>query len=74
MTWGGLNLDPVAAGIDVIIYGHSHQASVKTARGVKYINPGSAGLRRFNWPISIAILETNGIELEVIPIEIPIED
>ena len=52
-----LKLDPVAEGIDVIISGHSHKPGIKTVDGVLYLNPGSAGPRRFSLPITVAMLE-----------------
>jgi hypothetical protein len=52
-----LDLDPVASGVDVVISGHSHQPRSETVQGVLYLNPGSAGPRRFNLPITLAILE-----------------
>ena len=52
-----LQLDPASAGIDVVISGHSHRARIKTEQGVLYLNPGSAGPRRFKLPITLAILE-----------------
>jgi hypothetical protein len=56
-----LKLDPVSKGIDVIISGHSHRPDIETVDGVLYLNPGSAGPRRFSLPITVAILElTNG--------------
>jgi putative phosphoesterase len=51
-----LDIDPTAAGIDVVIYGHSHRASIEYKNGVLYLNPGSAGPRRFGLPTSIAYL------------------
>jgi putative phosphoesterase len=51
-----LDLDPAAAGIQVVLYGHSHQPTRYKKDGVLYINPGSAGPRRFNLPISLARL------------------
>lgn len=51
-----LDLKPEAAGIAVVIFGHSHKPSVETRRGVLYVNPGSAGPRRFKLPISVAHL------------------
>lgn len=55
-----LDLDPVAAGIDVVISGHSHQPKIETIDGVLYLNPGSAGPRRFTLPIALATLELSG--------------
>lgn len=51
-----LDIDPFEAGIKVVVSGHSHRPSVKKERGVIYVNPGSAGPRRFRLPISLAIL------------------
>jgi putative phosphoesterase len=55
-----LDLDPAAAGIDVVVSGHSHRPKIETAGGVLYLNPGSAGPRRFTLPIALAILAVEG--------------
>jgi len=47
-------------GVDAVIYGHSHQASIKTVDGVLYLNPGSAGPRRFKLPVTVATLDLGG--------------
>jgi putative phosphoesterase len=52
-----LDLDPVAAGIDVVVSGHSHRPKIETVGGVLYLNPGSAGPRRFTLPIALATLD-----------------
>src|SRR2546421_9727994 len=49
-----LSLVPSAAGIHIVLFGHSHQPVQYEKDGVLYINPGSAGPRRFNLPISLA--------------------
>lgn len=49
--------DPAAAGADVVITGHSHKPNIVREGGVLFLNPGSAGPRRFRLPISLAILE-----------------
>ena len=49
-----LDLDPAAAGFHVVVSGHSHQPSRSERAGVIYLNPGSAGPRRFRLPISLA--------------------
>ncbi len=49
-----LDLDPSAAGIHVVVSGHTHQPKIIQKNGVIYLNPGSAGQRRFNYPVSIA--------------------
>jgi putative phosphoesterase len=51
-----LDLDPVAAGIRVIITGHTHRPSIKETHGVLYINPGSASLPRSGHGPSVALL------------------
>jgi uncharacterized protein len=52
-----LQVDPVAEGIDVIVSGHSHVPKMNTVDGLLYLNPGSAGRRRFKLPITLASLE-----------------
>lgn len=52
-----LNLDPVAAGFRVVISGHSHKPHKYTKDNVLFLNPGSAGPRRFKLPISAAVLK-----------------
>ena len=52
-----LDLNSRAASIRVIISGHSHQPSVREEDGVLFLNPGSAGPRRFKLPVSVAHLE-----------------
>lgn len=51
-----LDCDPVARGIQVVISGHSHKPSVVHRDGVLYVNPGSAGPRRFKLPVAVAKL------------------
>jgi putative phosphoesterase len=51
-----LDLDPEAAGIKVVISGHTHQPSVIKKSGVLFLNPGSIGPRRHDYPISMAII------------------
>ncbi|WNJ19148.1 metallophosphoesterase family protein [Pontibacter sp. G13] len=62
-----LDLDPVAAGFQVVISGHSHNPSVQWKSDVLYLNPGSAGRRRFSLPITLAYLwiESEGIRTEI---------
>jgi uncharacterized protein len=57
-----LDLDPVVAGIDIVVSGHSHQPLIERRKGVLYLNPGSAGPRRFALPVSIAFLRLGGAE------------
>jgi uncharacterized protein len=55
-----LDLDPAAAGFHVVVSGHSHKPAVETRDGVLYVNPGSAGPRRFKLPIAVAEIEVSG--------------
>lgn len=52
-----MRIDPVAERVDVMIAGHSHQPKIEQVDGVLYLNPGSAGRRRFKLPISLALLD-----------------
>jgi putative phosphoesterase len=51
-----LAVDPAAVGVNVVVSGHSHQPRVETRAGVLFVNPGSAGPRRFSLPVSVARL------------------
>jgi uncharacterized protein len=59
-----LDIDPVAAGVRVVISGHSHIPRIEEREGVLYVNPGSAGPRRFKLPISAAELLIEGMKVE----------
>jgi hypothetical protein len=52
-----LDLDPAAAGFRVVVSGHSHRPGSEERDGVLYVNPGSAGPRRFRLPVTIARLD-----------------
>jgi putative phosphoesterase len=58
-----LHIDPVARGIEVVVSGHSHVPKIDTAGGVLYLNPGSAGRRRFRLPVTLATIDVtpNGL-------------
>ena len=58
-----LDLDPKAAGFAVVISGHSHKPVADVRDGVLYLNPGSAGPRRFSLPICLARLHVTGKQL-----------
>ena len=49
-----LDVDPVADGFAAVIAGHSHKPGVTEKNGVLFVNPGSAGPRRFNLPVAVA--------------------
>jgi len=59
-----LDLDPRAAGIQVVISGHSHRPKAERRDGLLYLNPGSAGPRRFDLPICLARMRITGTEVE----------
>ncbi len=59
-----IDLDPAAAGFRAVISGHSHRPSLSRRKGVLFLNPGSAGPRRFRLPVSAAILCVGGESLE----------
>jgi putative phosphoesterase len=67
-----LDLDPVAAGFRVVVSGHSHRPSIEERDGVLYINPGSAGPRRFKLPIAVAELRVAGASVQARIIELKI--
>ncbi len=66
-----LGLDPRAAGFSAVIYGHSHRPLAETKNGVLYLNPGSAGPRRFSLPIALAKLHLSSEGLVPEIIELP---
>jgi hypothetical protein len=65
-----LDLKPEAAGVKVVVYGHSHVPKQETRNGVIYFNPGSAGPRRFKLPVTIGrlIVDAIQVEAEIIPL------
>ena len=58
-----LDLDPATEAVAAVVYGHSHQPSIETRDGVLWLNPGSAGPRRFSLPITVARVRVAGGEL-----------
>ena len=55
-----LGIDPGATAVRVVVSGHSHKPSITERDGVLFVNPGSAGPRRFRLPVSVALLEIRG--------------
>src|SRR5438876_5947913 len=70
-----LDLNPAGAGFQIVVSGHSHKAGKTERDGVLYINPGSAGPRRFHLPITVARLqlEPTAYEVEFVDLDVPIE-
>jgi putative phosphoesterase len=67
---GRLDIDPETAGVSAVISGHSHKADIQRKNGVLFLNPGSAGPRRFNWPVTVACIEIRKTALEARLIEL----
>jgi putative phosphoesterase len=67
-----LDVDAKAGGFAAVISGHTHHASAQMRNGVLYLNPGSAGPRRFSLPISLARLRVNGSHLSYEVVELPV--
>jgi len=60
-----LDLNPAASGFQIVVSGHSHKPGKTERDGVLYINPGSAGPRRFQLPVTVARLRLGGMPYEV---------
>lgn len=55
-----IDLDPVAAGFQIVVTGHTHRPSVEERDGVLHLNPGSCGPRRFDLPVTVARVQIDG--------------
>ncbi len=69
---GELDLDPLAAGVAAVVSGHSHRPGVRRQDGVLFVNPGSAGRRRFTLPVSLARLRLGAGGIEASLITLPV--
>jgi uncharacterized protein len=67
-----LDLDPASRGFNIVISGHSHKPGQLENAGVLYINPGSAGPRRFRLPITVARLDLRALPWNLKFIELPL--
>ena len=67
-----LDLKPAAAGFHVVIYGHTHHPKMEEKNGVLYFNPGSAGPRRFNLPVSLGklMIEEGKVRAKLVSLEV----
>ena len=67
-----LNLDPVAAEFQVVITGHTHKPKIEEKSGVLYLNPGSAGPKRFTLPVTVATLVVEGerVTAEIVELDV----
>jgi uncharacterized protein len=67
-----LELDPVTSGVHAVIAGHSHRPRIERRHGVLFLNPGSAGPRRFTLPVSVARLRVDDGRLEAEIVELDV--
>jgi putative phosphoesterase len=67
-----LALEPAQAGVSAVVYGHSHKPSIEEREGVLYLNPGSAGPRRFGLPVSVARMSVVGGRLSARVVEVQV--
>jgi putative phosphoesterase len=67
-----LDFEPADAGFAAVVFGHSHQPLIETRRGVLFLNPGSAGPRRFRLPITLARVGVSGTRMrpEIIELQV----
>jgi putative phosphoesterase len=67
-----LDIEPIAAGIHVVVSGHSHKPLIERRDGIFFVNPGSAGPRRFKVPISVAdiVIEGSAISPRIAELDI----
>jgi len=67
-----LDIDPKAAEVDVVVSGHSHKPRIERKKDVMYLNPGSAGPRRFDLPVSVALVTVGegGVEARIVELEV----
>ena len=67
-----LDIDPKAAGVDVVLSGHSHKPLIERKGAVMYLNPGSAGPRRFSLPVTVALVTVadDGVEARIVELQV----
>ena len=67
-----LDVDPVAANFHVVVSGHSHRPGFEERNGVLYVNPGSAGPRRFSLPVSVGelVISSLGIAPQLFTLQV----
>jgi putative phosphoesterase len=67
-----IDISPAGAGFQVVVSGHSHKPLIEERRRVLYVNPGSAGPRRFSLPVSVALLRVAGESVSAQLVELPV--
>ena len=67
-----LEVDPIVAGFAAVVFGHSHRPGIETRNGVLYLNPGSAGPRRFKLPVTVARVQVSGRDMhpEIVTLDV----
>jgi putative phosphoesterase len=67
-----LDINPAAAEISVVVSGHSHKPLIEHRNAVMYLNPGSAGPRRFRLPVSVALVAvtTDAVEARIVELQV----
>lgn len=67
-----LDINPRVAEVSVVVSGHSHQPAIEHKNDVMYLNPGSAGPRRFKLPVSIALVAVtaDGVEARIVDLQV----
>ncbi len=67
-----LDLEPTAAGVAAVVSGHTHVPRVSVRRGVLYLNPGSAGPRRFGLPVTVArlVVDAAGVTADIVELDV----
>ena len=68
-----LDLDPAAAGVRLVVTGHTHEPEIRESGGVMYLNPGSAGPRRFRLPITVSRLTVEEGQLDAAIVHLNID-
>lgn len=69
-----LALDPAGGGFSLVVAGHTHQPEIRERHGVMYLNPGSAGPRRFSLPVSVARIELTDEGLDAAIVELDLAE
>jgi len=69
---GRLDLNPAASGFSAVIHGHTHRPAIEDKNSVLFLNPGSAGPRRFSLPVSVALLRiaNNSLKTELLTLAV----
>jgi uncharacterized protein len=67
-----LDIDPASAGFAAVVFGHSHRPSIETRGGVLFLNPGSAGPRRFKLPVTVARVRVSDRQMQPEIVHLPV--